>query len=148
MNKQDDTVGIILSKYKRILRLNGIGAAALIAGVTIYAAVKFGSEFEIVQATLGAFFLTLVILCGYFLARSRGKIEWQADLLDRYLSNKKLDPNDPISKACKKTGDSSIESDWPPCETRDRGLVVCLFLIGTFVLLVYIWYPVFQGISK
>lgn len=148
MNDQDDTVGIRLSKYKRIMRLNGIEATALIAGATIYAAVKFGSDFEIVQAALGAFFFTLVILCGYFLARSRGKIEWQADLLDRYLGDKKLDPNDPISKARKKTGDCSIDSDWPPGERRDRGLVVCLFFAGAFVLLAYTWYPIFQGICK
>lgn len=148
MNDRDDTVGIRLAKYRRSLRLNGIGAAALLAGVTIYTAVKFGSKIEIVQATLGALFLTLVILCGYFLAKSRGKIEWQADLLDRYLHNENLEPDDPILEACKKTGDSSIASDWPTGETRDRDLAEYLILISALVLMIYIWYPIFQSIFK
>ena len=137
-----------LAKYRRSLRLNATQAAALIAEVTIYAAVKFGSTIEPGAATLGAIFLTLVIVCGGLLAWSRGKIEWQADLLDRYLDSNTIAPENLISVARKKIGDGSIDKAWPRGETPVYFLALCLILISALVLLVYIWYPVFQGICK
>ncbi len=153
MKKQPETVGIRLAKYKRIMRLNSTLAASLIAGVTIYAAVKFGSAVETWSTMyganfltwftiFGASFLTLVIICGYFLAKSQGKIQWQADLLGWYLDSKTLKPNDPISKASKKAKDRAITRHWPTGDRLDRRLLRIFMLFCALILLLYIWFPI------
>ena len=148
MNVQSDTVRMRLARYRRSLRLNATQAAALIAEVTIYAAVKFGSTIEPEAAIFGAIFLTLVIVCGGLLAWSRGKIEWEADLLDRYLDSNIIAPRDLISAASNQTR-GIIDSDWPRGESHVNLLALCLTLISAIVLLVYIWFVLLsQGICK
>src|SRR6266478_1852219 len=84
-----DTVSVRLSKYQRRLRLQTIVAATLLAEVTVFSAVKFaegGGTRSSSSVILGPVFLSVVILAGVLLALARGRTEWQADLLVRYLS--------------------------------------------------------------
>lgn len=138
------TVRLRLSKYRRIIRLTNLFAASLLGGVTIYAAVKFGGTNSSSVAILGAVILTLVIVSGILLALSRGKVEWQADLLDRYIALGLLDSDTRMSEIVEKTRDSALTAEWPSGERRDRRGALVSMVIAGVLLLMWIWLSALQ----
>jgi|ERR1700730_2295495 len=149
-----ETVAVRLSKYRRILRLENTLAATLLAGITLYTAVKFTSAVTRLSLIAGGIFFTLIFAIVIFLALSRGSIEWQADLLDRNLpSNSQgssaaaplqpttLSMSDQMQDVFSKTGDANISVGWPRLERGYRSIALFLMLVAGFVLLFNVWLP-------
>ena len=155
MSTPADTVAVRLAKYQRRLRLQAAVAAALIAEMTTFSAVKF-SEGVLARSwwptVIGAVFLSTILLAGFLLALARGRIEWQADLLARYLPRKegglssdsgaKLAPDIAIDTAASLVPGLSARTPSPGT------LFYGLSLVGTFfaglLLAAYVWLPLFN----
>jgi outer membrane protein OmpA-like peptidoglycan-associated protein len=142
-----------LSKYQRRLRLQGIIAATLLAEVTVFSAVKFaeaGAAPARGAVILGPIFLTTIVLAGISLAGARGRTEWQADLLMRYLSRTdgglaspngaRLTPDMSIQDAAQI--DNSISTRSPAPGNSAYTLALLVTLAAAILLLFYVWVPV------
>jgi flagellar motor protein MotB len=154
-----DTVAVRLSKYQRRLRLQTAVAAALIAEVTTFSAVKF-SESALSRSwwgtVFGAVFLSTILVAGLLLALARGRIEWQADLLTRYLARNEggtfSDNGAPLNLDMS-IGTAASEVPGLSAETPTPGTIFYgLSLVATFVagglLATYMWLPLFVGPEK
>jgi len=131
-------------------------AASLLAEVTVFSAVKF-SEAGVAQSglsvVLGAVFLTLIVLAGSLLGLSRGRTEWQSDLLTRYLSRSDggmashewatLTPDMSIDDAAKKIDGVSANSPGPGFTLYVLTLIATL-MAGT-LLVAYVWLPIVKS---
>ena len=154
-----DTVAVRLSKYQRRLRLQAAVAAALIAEVTMFSAVKF-SEGALARSwwgtIIGALFLSTILLAGAFLALARGRIEWQADLLARYLprtdggmssaSGATLGLDMSIETAATKVHGLSPDTPGPGSRFYFVSLVATIVAGG--LLWAYVWLPLFVSPEK
>ena len=159
MSTSVDTVAVRFSKYQRSLRLHAAVAAALIAEVTVFSAVKF-SEGALARSwwatVIGALFLSTNLLAGLFLALARGRIEWQADLLARYLprndggmssaAGATLDLDMSIETAASKVNGLSASSPSPGTGFYALSLLATIGAGG--LLVAYMWLPLFVSPEK
>jgi outer membrane protein OmpA-like peptidoglycan-associated protein len=147
----DETVVERLAKYQRRLRLQGVLAAALLAEVTLFTAVKLGEKeaAQLLPLALGPSFLTAVIVTGLLLAIARGSIEWQADLLARSLDRNsggtapqgvaKLEPDWNLASAAAAV--PGVSRRWPRLERLCYVLAILVLLVAAVILLGYVWLP-------
>jgi peptidoglycan-associated lipoprotein len=132
--------------------------AALGTGVTFFSAVKFaeGTAQPSSAKFMSALFLTLILVAGFFLVRSYGRIQYQLDLLNRYLDATEggnyhgtapapLQLKMTMGAAKNQLGLMQIElyDQWPPAERTQTRLAVGLELLAFIILILYVWIPVF-----
>lgn len=149
-----DSVAVRRDKYRRRIDISKLFGAFLGAGLTLFTAVKLsegGLESPLARWT-GVLFLTAVFASAVLLFFSFGKVQWQLDLIGRYLAEDKSSPRSltltmTMSEASQRLSDlkATLHEAWPP---RAHAQFVASFVAGAtsaVLLLVYVWLPVLPG---
>jgi hypothetical protein len=136
-------------------------AAAIGVGLTIFAAIKLSERTSAAAPLvwLGPLILTLVIFSGFCLAYSLIKLQWQFDLLNRYLDTNKggqwhgtggppihVGHKIPDAWTILKRLDANVDDvdcDWPHGEKLAHFLATALALLAAVVLFFYLWIPAY-----
>ena len=155
-----DTVGIRRDKYRRRINNLKLFAGAMGAGVTLFTAVKISEAGSAAKPALwtGALFLTFIFVAGYFVFRSYGTIQWELDLLNRYLpqtiAEEKLAPltlDTPMDDAAAilSARRVTLKSTWPLKEKNQFLAAAGFGILAAMLLLFYIWLPLtpFAGVK-
>jgi hypothetical protein len=126
-----------LAEYRAYDRTVRTAATALIALATIYAAAEFGTEAGVVASIIGSAALTALLIGGFFLARSHGKLQWQIDVLEFEIQSRPQ--NEQVGLTIAQLNDERVVTEWPVSEFvyRYSGLVLVPF--AGFLVLLYIW---------
>jgi peptidoglycan-associated lipoprotein len=134
-------------------------AGALGAGVTAFAAIKLaeGRASEPPLMYLGVLFLTLAIFSAFAAGFCLIRLQWQYDLLNRYIATKKggqyygpsppIDPTHemrhawPVVKTIAGKEVDERDCEWPVYEETGYRVATLLALCAAMVLLAYLWTP-------
>ena len=161
-----DTVGLRRDQLRRrIANLRAL-ASALGAGITVFAAIKLaeGRVNDPLLMFLGALFLTFAIVAAAGVAYALIKVQWQYDLLNRFISKDKggqnygdgqlIDPAEEMRTAWAtlKQHDMNLTDDrdcqWPVLEPLAYGAASFLAIFAAVTLMAYLWIPLVMSWTK
>jgi flagellar motor protein MotB len=126
-----------LAEYRAYDRTVRTAATALIALATIYAAAEFGTEAGFVASVIGSTALTALLIGGFCLARSHGKLQWQIDVLEFEMQSRPQ--GDQGRMTIEELEDERVLKEWPVSEFVYRYAGLLLVPFAGFLVLLYIW---------